>query len=85
MERRSTTRFLGYAEAAVDAYRKQIGAEPDEETERQLRTQVWNMLVQQTLVDKELNRLNITVTDDEVREIILLGPNPPQMIANPVY
>ena len=64
-----------------DSYRKQTGGEADEETERQLRTQVWNMLVQQALVDKELNRLGITVTDDEIREI-LLGPNPPEMIAS---
>jgi parvulin-like peptidyl-prolyl isomerase len=63
-----------------DAYRKQTGVEPDDETERQLRTQVWNMLVQQALVDKELIRLGISVTDDEIREI-LLGPNPPEMIA----
>ena len=65
----------------TDAYHKQSGAEPDDETERQLRTQVWNTMVQQTLIEHELERLNITVTDDEVREIIL-GPNPPQMIAN---
>ena len=65
----------------TDAYRKQSGAEPDDETERQLRTQVWNTMVQQTLIEHELERLNITVTDDEVREI-LLGPNPPQMIAS---
>lgn len=64
----------------TDAYRKQTGVETDDETERQLRTQVWNMLVQQALVDKELNRLGISVTDDEIREI-LLGPNPPEMIA----
>ena len=64
----------------TDAYRKQTGSEPDDETERQLRTQVWNMLVQQALVDKELNRLGISVTDDEIREI-LLGANPPEMIA----
>ncbi len=64
----------------TDAYRKQTGSEVDEETERQFRSQVWNMLVQQVLIDKELNRLGITVTNDEVREI-LLGPNPPEMVA----
>lgn len=64
-----------------DAYRKQTGAEPDEDTERQLRSQVWNMLVQQILVDNELGRLGIVVTDEEIREI-LLGPNPPEMVAS---
>jgi peptidyl-prolyl cis-trans isomerase D len=65
----------------TDAYRKQSGSEPDEDTERQLRSQVWNTMVQQALIEQELDRLHITVTDDEVREM-LLGPNPPQMIAN---
>jgi peptidyl-prolyl cis-trans isomerase D len=64
-----------------DAYHKQSNAELDDETERQLRTQVWNTMVQQTLIEHELERLNISVTDDEVRELILV-PNPPQMIAN---
>ncbi|MCX6134561.1 MAG: peptidylprolyl isomerase [Ignavibacteriales bacterium] len=64
----------------TESYKKQTSADPDDETERQLRTQVWNMLVQQALVDKELVRLGISVTDDEIREI-LLGSNPPEMIA----
>ena len=64
----------------TEAYRKQTGAEADEETDRQLRTQVWNMLVQQALVDHEITRLGIVVTDDEVREI-LTGATPPEMVA----
>jgi len=63
-----------------ESYRKQTGAEPDDEAERQLRSQVWNMLLQQVLIDQELNRIGIAVTDDEIREI-LLGPTPPEMIA----
>ena len=65
----------------AEAYRKQTGAEPDEETDRQIRNQVWNGLVQQILIEHELDRLGIRVTDDEIRDI-LLGPNPPEMIAN---
>ena len=73
--------FSAVLKQQTDAYRKQSGSEPDDESERQLRAQVWNSMVQQTLIDHELERLNITVTDDEVREMIL-GPNPPQMIVN---
>ncbi|MCX6144657.1 MAG: peptidylprolyl isomerase [Ignavibacteriales bacterium] len=73
--------FSALLKQQSDAYRKQSNAEADDETERQLRTQVWNTMVQQTLIEHELERLNISVTDDEVRELIL-GPNPPQMIAN---
>jgi peptidyl-prolyl cis-trans isomerase D len=73
--------FSALLKQQTDSYRKQSGAEPDEETERQLRSQVWNTMVQQSLIEQELERLNVTVTDDELRELIL-GPNPPQMIAS---
>ncbi|HJZ13651.1 MAG TPA: SurA N-terminal domain-containing protein, partial [Acidobacteriota bacterium] len=72
--------FSALLKQQTDAYRKQSGAEADEETDRQLRTQVWNMLVQQILVDHELGRLGIVVTDEEVRDI-LLGNTPPEMVA----
>ena len=77
----SHSEFSALLKQQSDAYRKQTNVEPDDETERQLRSQVWNTMVQQTLIEHELERLNISVTDDEVRELIL-GPNPPQMIAN---
>jgi len=65
----------------TDAIRKRTGTEPDEETDRQIRDQVWNALVQQILVEHEVDGLGITVTNDEIRDI-LLGPHPPEMIAN---
>jgi peptidyl-prolyl cis-trans isomerase D len=65
----------------TDAIRKRTGTEPDEETDRQVRDQVWNALVQQILVEQEVDRLGISVTDDEIRSI-LLGSHPPEMIAN---
>ena len=73
--------FSDILKQQTDAYRKQTGSEADEETDRQLRMQVWNSLLQQTLIEQELDRLGVSVTDDEVRDI-LLGPNPPAMIAN---
>jgi peptidyl-prolyl cis-trans isomerase D len=65
----------------TDALRKRTGTEPDEETDRQIRNQVWSALVQQILIEHEVDRLGIRVTDDEIRDI-LLGPHPPEMIAN---
>ena len=47
----------------------------DEETERQIRSQVWDQLVNEILYDQEIRRLGITVTDQEIRDI-LQGPTP---------
>ncbi len=73
--------FSELLRAQSEAYRQQTGSDPDEQTEQQLRSQVWNTLIQQRLIEQELDRLGITVTDDEIRAI-LLGPNPPEAIAN---
>lgn len=64
-----------------ETYRRQTGNDPDDQTEQQIRSQVWNSVTQQALIEQELERLGITVTDDEIRDL-LLGPNPPEVIAN---
>ena len=51
----------------------------DEETERQIRSQVWEQLVNEILIDQEIERLGITVTDQEIRDIVQ-GPNPPEFL-----
>ena len=44
-----------------------------------LRDRVWEQMVEQKLVEKKIDEYGITVTDDEVRDIIL-GPNPPAFL-----
>lgn len=73
--------FSELLRAQSEAYRQQTGNEPDDQTDQQIRSQVWNSLTQQALIEQELERLGITVTDDEIRDI-LLGSNPPEVIAN---
>lgn len=73
--------FSELLRAQSDAYRQQTGNDPDDQTEQQIRSQVWNSITQQALIELELERLGITVTDDEIRDI-LLGSNPPEAIAN---
>ncbi|MCI0708226.1 MAG: peptidylprolyl isomerase [Ignavibacteriae bacterium] len=72
--------FLTMLRQQVEAYRTQAGSEPDEETERYLRDQVWNTFVQQFLMDEQIDRLGISVTDREVIDIVH-GPNPPEFLA----
>ena len=41
----------------------------DENTMNQIRESVWNQMVQQVLVRQEINRLGITVSDNEILDI----------------
>ncbi len=62
---------------AIEGQRGQTGSEVDPETERQIRSQVWNTLVGQLLIEEEINRMGITVTNQEIVDLVH-GPNPPE-------
>ena len=64
---------------AVESQKKQTGTEVDEETERQIRSQVWEQMVNDMLIQQEIDRLGIIVTDQEVRDVVM-GPNPPDFL-----
>lgn len=68
---------------AVDQQREnqknQTGQDIDEETMDQFRDQVWDALISQSLIAEQVERYGITVTDEEVRDVIL-GENPPQFL-----
>jgi parvulin-like peptidyl-prolyl isomerase len=71
--------FSDAVRRAGENYKKQSGKELDEESERQLRTQVWNETLMNHLIDTEMNRLGIVVTDQEVVDMVR-GPNPPDFL-----
>ncbi|HVN49502.1 MAG TPA: peptidylprolyl isomerase [Bacteroidota bacterium] len=64
---------------AVENQKKQNGTDVDEEMERQIRSQVWEQTVNDMLIQQEIDRLGITVTDQEVRDVVM-GPNPPEFL-----
>jgi peptidyl-prolyl cis-trans isomerase D len=59
--------------------KKQTGQDIDEENMDQFRDQVWDAVVNQTLIEEQIKKFGLTVSDDEVRDIIL-GENPPQIL-----
>ena len=73
--------FAELVRRATESQKQQSGSDPDDAAERQIRNQVWNMLVNQMLVDEEIQRLGITVTDREIIDLVH-GPNPPEMLVN---
>jgi parvulin-like peptidyl-prolyl isomerase len=69
-------------QAAMDQQRelqRQSGQEIDEDLIDQFRDQVWDFVVTQRIIEEQVNKLNIVVTDEEVREIIL-GEDPPAFL-----
>ena len=75
----SYKQFNELVRRTVENQKKQQGSEIDEETERQIRSQVWNQLVDEMLIEQEIDRLGITVTDQEIRDIVN-GQNPPEFL-----
>lgn len=57
--------------------RAQTNAELDDTQLKQIRDQVWQTMVTQQLVEQEIKRLGITVTDQEILDWVR-GENPPE-------
>jgi parvulin-like peptidyl-prolyl isomerase len=68
---------------AIDQQREnqknQTGQDIDEENMDQFREQVWDATVTQELIAEQVKKFGLSVSDDEVRDIIL-GDNPPQFL-----
>jgi len=69
--------FSGLIKNFTDAQKSQGGQDPDETQLRQIRDQAWQTLVTQRLVEDEIKRLGITVTDQELVDWVR-GDNPPE-------
>ncbi len=63
----------------ADNQKQQTGSEPDENTYKQIRQQVWDQLVTQRLVEKEIEKLGLKVTDQELSDWFR-GDNPPDEV-----
>jgi parvulin-like peptidyl-prolyl isomerase len=59
--------------------RKQRGQEVNDEEVDQFRDQVWDFVLSQVLIEQQVNKLGITVSDEEIKDIIL-GDNPPDFL-----
>jgi len=68
--------FSKLLERAREAQKAQTGKDIDEEYMDQFRDQVWETLVTQTLLKQQYEKYGITVSDQEIVDIIL-GDNPP--------
>lgn len=58
--------------------RETTGSEPDEMQMRQARDDVWERIITQTLIDQEIKKNNLYVSDDEI--IFIIKNNPPEFL-----
>ncbi len=59
--------------------KSQTGKDIPEENMDQFREQVWDQIVTQTLFKQQIEKMGITVTDEEIKETIL-GQDPPEFL-----
>ncbi len=64
----SYKQFSELVRRTVENQKKQQNSEVDAETERQIRSQVWTQMVDELLFEQEIDRLGITVSDQEILE-----------------
>lgn len=72
--------FSQYVERARESQVKQTGKDIDESQMGAFRDEVWNAIVDQTLIQQKIKQYGIVVTNQEIKNA-LLGPNPPASIA----
>ncbi len=68
-------------EMEIENFKQRTGNDPDDFMLEQLRNQVWEQLVTRKLIEQELKRLGITVTNEEITDWVL---NSPETLPEPV-
>ncbi len=71
--------FAELVKQAAENQKAQSGQELDENQLRTLRDQIWNQVVEEKLFEDEINRLGISVTDQEIVDWVK-GDNPPAFL-----
>ncbi len=71
--------FAKTVDQQLEAQKKQTGKDVDQDDMDQFRDQVWESLVNETLVEQQIKKYGITISNQEIRNIIL-GNNPPQFL-----
>ncbi len=71
--------FSKILEQQRERQKNQTGKDIDEDNMDQFRDQVWNGIVTQTLLGQQIKKYGITVSDQEIKDIIL-SDNPPEFL-----
>ncbi len=75
----SYQQFSTLVEQARQRQKEQTGKDIEEENMDAFNDQIWDALVTQELIKEQIDKFNITVTDQEINDIIF-GANPPDFL-----
>ena len=75
--------FQNVVEQQIAQYTQRSGVEPQDQTIRDIRNQAWDGLIREILLNKEAERLGISVSDPEIVDQV--NNNPPQFIQTAEY
>jgi peptidyl-prolyl cis-trans isomerase D len=71
--------FNNFMEQQLAQQREQYGRDLEDTEIDQVRQQAWETMVTQKLISDQIDEMNIVVTDEEIRDVIL-GDNPPEFL-----
>lgn len=66
--------FENQVQFAIDQQKKQTGEDPDETLVGMIRDQVWDQMVTQILIQQQIKKLGITVSDQEILNWVYNSP-----------
>ncbi len=69
---------------ALDAARGQAGRPLTDEEQRQVEREAWDAMIRDVLVEQEIQRLGIEVTESEIRQAFRTSP-PPDLVRHPAF
>jgi peptidyl-prolyl cis-trans isomerase D len=69
---------------AIDRARAMSGRSLNDEEVRQIESEAWEAMIQDILVEQEIERLGIEVTETEIRQAFRTNP-PPDLIRHPAF
>ena len=78
-EKISYNDFAKAVDQQLEVQKKQTGKDVDQDNMDEFRDQVWQSIVNETLIAQQVKKYDITVSNQEIRDIIL-GDNPPQFL-----
>ncbi|MCX7609967.1 MAG: peptidylprolyl isomerase [Ignavibacterium sp.] len=71
--------FQNALDRQIENYKQQNKQDPTDEQIEQFREQVWESLINQALIEELIEKFNLVVSDQEVKDVIL-GENPPDFL-----
>ncbi len=71
--------FVNAVDQQRENQKKQTGKDVDEQGMEQIRDQVWDALITQKLLAEQIDKFGVSVSDEEIKEVIL-GENPPEFL-----